>query len=152
MTATNKYLWNYEVTKNSNNQTINTTTPTIIGVYGKDGAAGKGITSIAEYYARNNDGNNAPADSDFSTAVVSPDATHKYLWNYEVISYTTGSPTTTSKHIIGVYGDKGDKGDKGDNITVKSSATTYVSSTSGTTIPSSGWQNTVPSVAQGSYL
>ena len=92
----------------------------IIGVYGEDGTpgvAGKGITSITEYYARNNS-LIAPVDQDFSTTVVAPNTENKYLWNYEVIEYTTGNPTTTDKHIIGVYGDKGDKGDKGDTPTI----------------------------------
>ena len=81
MTATNKYLWNYEITKNSNNQTINTTSPMIIGVYGEDGSTGedgKGIVSITEYYARNNS-NVAPGDNDFSTTVVEPNANNRYL-------------------------------------------------------------------------
>jgi hypothetical protein len=59
----------------------------------------------------------------------------------------------------GPKGDKGDTGDqgaqgpKGDNGTsVTVSSVQYASSTSGTTAPTSGWQNTIPTVAQGSYL
>lgn len=49
MTATNKYLWNYErIVYTSGPDTL--TTPTIIGTYAKDGDPGKGIVSIVEYY------------------------------------------------------------------------------------------------------
>lgn len=121
-------------------------------MYGEDGtpgAAGKGVVSITEYYARNNS-MTAPGDNDFSTTVVSPDSTHKYLWNYEVIAYTTGNPTTTAKHIIGVYGDKGDKGDTGNGIS--SVTTTYGVSSSASTQPSS-WDSTIPTnITKGQWL
>ena len=45
---------------------------------------------------------------------------------------------------------KGDKGDTGNGI--KSIDITYAGSTSNTTVPTSGWQATPPSVAAGSYL
>lgn len=41
MTATNEYLWSYQVTKGSNNVVINTTEPIIIGHYGHDGQNGQ---------------------------------------------------------------------------------------------------------------
>ena len=37
----------------------------------------------------------------------------KYLWNYEKITYTNGSTTTTTPHIIGVYGNTGATGATG---------------------------------------
>ena len=49
-----------------------------------------------------------------------------------------------------IKGDKGDKGDTGNGI--KSIDITYAGSTSNTTVPTSGWQATPPSVAAGSYL
>lgn len=55
MTATNKYLWNYEVVHYTNN-TSTQTTPKIIGVYGEKGqtgatgATGNGISTIVNYY------------------------------------------------------------------------------------------------------
>ncbi len=53
---------------------------------------------------------------------------------------------------LAIQGQKGDRGEKGDSVTISSNVTEYTSSTNGTTIPNSGWQSTVPSVAQGSYL
>lgn len=50
------------------------------------------------------------------------------------------------------YKIKGDTGDTGAAATLLSSSVTYQVSTSGTTIPSGAWLDSVPSVAQGSYL
>ena len=110
MTETNKYLWNYEdILYNDNSHTYSD--PTIIGVYGATGAAGKGISAIDEYYAINNSSTTAPADADFSTTVVSPTASNPYLWNYEKITYVNPSSTeNTAKHIIGHYGKDGTNG------------------------------------------
>lgn len=109
MTATNQYLWNYEDIYYTNN-THTYTNPVIIGRYGQDGAAGKGIASIVEYYAVNNS-TTAPEDSEFSTTVKSPSSTNKYLWNYEKITYENpSSVVNTDKRIIGTYGRDGTDG------------------------------------------
>ena len=114
MTSTKQYLWNYEVIKDSNNTTITTTSPVIIGRYGQNGgtgSAGKGITGITEYYlATSASSGVTTSTSGWTTAVQSTTTTNKYLWNYEVISYTSGNPYTSDPRIIGTYGDKGDKG------------------------------------------
>lgn len=114
MTSTKQYLWNYEVIKDSNNTTITTTSPVIIGRYGQNGgtgSAGKGITGITEYYlATSASSGVTTSTSGWTTAVQSTTATNKYLWNYEVISYTSGNPYASDPRIIGTYGDKGDKG------------------------------------------
>lgn len=109
MTAINQYLWNYEDIYYTNN-THTYTNPAIIGRYGQDGAAGKGIVSIVEYYAVNNS-TTAPEDSEFSTTVKSPSSTNKYLWNYEKITYENpSSVVNTDKRIIGTYGRDGTNG------------------------------------------
>ena len=114
MDSSKPYLWNYEVTKGTGNVVINTTEPAIIGRFGTDGtpgapgtpgAAGRGISKIDEYYALNNS-TTAPRDADFDTTVKSPNPTNRYLWNYEVVTYTDTSVETTEKRIIGVHGEK----------------------------------------------
>ena len=110
--ASNKYLWNYEKITYTDSTTANLDRHIVL-MYSADGAAGKGIQSITEYYALSTT-TTAPADSSFSTTVKTPTATNKYLWNYEVVAYTDSStPTSTAKHIIGVYGDKGTDGTNG---------------------------------------
>ena len=98
------------------------------------GSAGTGntanrpsISSITEYYAINNS-TTAPADSAFSPSVKKPTSLNKYLWNYELITYTDGSTKKSEKHIAGVYGSDG-KGIE--------SITEYYALSSTTSVPSS---------------
>lgn len=126
MTATNKYLWNYETITYSNNTTTNTS-KRVIGVYGdkgntgatgSTGATGNGISKIANYYLATSSRNGVTTStSGWTTSVQVVSASKKYLWNYEVVTYTNGSTSTTTPCIIGTYGDKGDKGDKGNDGT-----------------------------------
>ena len=77
------------------------------------------------------------------------------MWNYEKISYTNGSTTSTTPCIIGVYGSTGATGPAGaDGTDGKDGATGngissivehYAVSTSNTTAPTS-WSTTVPTM------
>ena len=122
MTATNKYLWNYEKFTFTDNTTA-TTTPKIIGIYGDkgatgatgtQGATGNGIKSITNYYLATASGSGVSAStSGWTTTVQAITASKKYLWNYEVVTYTNGSTYQSAPCIIGVYGDKGATGATG---------------------------------------
>ena len=123
------------------------------GEKGDPGATGNGIKSIAYTYACTTT-QTAP-DSKNITATTMPtlDATNKYLWQKEVITYTNETSQTTVL-LLAVYGNtgaKGDKGNDGTSVTVKSTAITYGTSTNSSTKPTS-WSSTMPSVAQGQYL
>ena len=77
----------------------------------------KSITSITEYYQRTNstttpakrsaDGGSGSGDNGWKTTIDQVDSTHRYLWNYEVITYNTGSPDSTIPHIVGTYAKDG---------------------------------------------
>ena len=113
ITASKKYLWNYETITYTDNSTTNTT-PCIIGTYGEKGANGddgNGIASITEHYAVSSSNTTAPAS--WSTTVPTMTKTNKYLWNYETIKYTNGNSVNTTKRVIGVYGDTGPAGTNG---------------------------------------
>ena len=113
ITASKKYLWNYETITYTDNSTTNTT-PCIIGTYGEKGANGddgNGISSITEHYAVSSSNTTAPAS--WSTTVPTMTKTNKYLWNYETIKYTNGTSVDTAKRVIGVYGDTGQNGTPG---------------------------------------
>lgn len=122
VSSSKKYLWNYEKITFTDNSTTSTS-PIIIGNYaadgkngtnGTNGTNGKGIKSITEYYLATDSGSGVTtATSGFTTTVQSITATKKYLWNYEIITYTDNTTTTTTPAIIGVYGDKGAQGEKG---------------------------------------
>lgn len=124
ISSQNPYLWNYEEIIDVDNSVISSTSPVIIGRYGSDGADGddgndgKGISSITEYYARSST-YSEPSTSSFSTSVPTLTATYKYMWNYEVITYTDNTTHTTSKRVIAIYGDKGDKGDPGEDSSLQ---------------------------------
>ena len=83
-----------------------------IGVSIGANKGGIGISSITEYYlATASSSGVTTSTSGWTTTVQTVTATKKYLWNYEVVTYTDGSTTTTTPVIIGTYGDKGDTGD-----------------------------------------
>ena len=72
------------------------------------GDTGKGISSIVNYYlATSASSGVTTSTSGWTTTIQSITPTNKYLWNYEIITYTDNSTTTTTPHIIGVYGNSG---------------------------------------------
>lgn len=156
ISSSKKYLWNYEVITYTDNQT-STTTPCIIGTYGDKGdtgATGIGVKSITNYYlATSSSSGVTVSTSGWTTTIQNVSSSKKYLWNYEVITYTNNSTTTTTPCIIGAYGDRGSKGDTGATGNGISSITEYYQvSTSNSTTPTS-WQTSVPALtATNKYL
>ena len=61
------------------------------------------------------------------------DSTNKYLWNYEVTTYTDNTSRTINPHIVATYGNAG----KG-----ISSIVNYYQTTSTSTTPSNIYQST----------
>ena len=152
--------------KYTDGTTASTTVPCIIGAYGDKGATGaqgpqgnagatgKGIKSVTEKYAVSSSNTTPPTS--WSTTLQTMTSVHKYLWNYETITYTDNTTSDTTKRVIGVYGDTGAKGDKGATGAagkgVKSTEIAYQASTSGTTIPTGTWTASIPTVSAGSFL
>lgn len=113
-----------------------------------DGADGRGINTITNYYlATSSSSGVTTSTSGWTTTPQTTTTTNKYLWNYVVITYTTGSPTTSTPLIIGTHGATGSDG-KG----VSSTVVTYQASTSGTTTPTGTWSTTIPTVSAGQFL
>lgn len=141
MTSTKKYLWNYEVISYDDGSANTETDKRIIGVYGDTGAAGKGISSIVEYYlASASSSGVTTSTSGWTTTVQTVTATKKYLWNYEVVNYTSGSPFTSTPVIIGMFSNG-----------ITSSSVQYATSSSGSVVPETGWSPTFPSSIQDGY-
>lgn len=111
------------------------------GVTGPTGPTGNGIKSIAYYYARTTS-QTAPSEATITaTSMPSLDATNKYLWQKEVITYTNNT-SQTSVVLLAVYGDTGATG-KG----IKSTTIKYQTSASGTTTPTGTWNSIVPATS-----
>lgn len=125
------------------------------GGTGPTGPTGNGIKSITYYYARTTSQTAPSAASITATSIPTLDATNKYLWQKEVITYTNNT-SQTSVLLLAVYGNTGAKGDKGDTGPagkgISSTEVTYQASASGTSIPTGTWVTSIPSVAAGSYL
>ena len=148
------------------------------GTNGTNGTDGKGISNITEYYKISTSNTGITnTDSGWSTNVPTLTEIYKYLWNYELITYTDNSTSKTPAVMIGVYGDKGnkgdqgntgdtgpqgpkgDKGDKGDqgndgtSVTISSTSVTYAVTTTSTQPADSAFTySSIPTVSQGNYL
>lgn len=102
-TAAKPYLWNYETMVYSDSSRMDQQ-PHIAGRYGKDGANGRGIQSVTNYYLATNLTNVTRSTSGWGTSPQMISAAKPYLWNYEKITYDDGENEYTSPVIIGMYG------------------------------------------------
>lgn len=128
------------------------------GIQGETGATGNGISTINYYYKTTTTQTAPSASSITSTTIPTLSETDKYLWQKEVINYTSGSPTTTVS-LIGVYGDKGDTGATGETgpagatgTGVSSITSQFYLSTSKTSQTGGSWVDTPPAWEEGKYL
>ena len=160
VSASKKYLWNYEVIKYTDGAVASTSAPCIIGAYGdkgntgSTGATGNGISKITEHYAVSSSTN---VPTTWYDTLQTMTATNKYLWNYETIYYTNGTTADTTKRVIGVYGDKGNTGATGTSISetiryYKLQDSSAAAPSKPTSNPPSGWTTTEPTYASGKSL
>ena len=132
------------------------------GEKGSTGAAGKDGTSptvsnTKVEYQQSTSGTATPTGTWSTTP---PTATAgQYMWTRTTVTYSDGK--TAISYAVSRNGSNGAKGDTGatgsagkDGVspTVKSTAITYVQSTSGTTTPTSGWQSSPPTATAGQYM
>ena len=128
------------------------------GNTGAQGATGNGIKSITYYYARTTSQTAPSTENITSTTMPALDATNKYLWQKEVITYTNGQSQTTVL-LLAVYGNTGATGPKGDKGAtgpqgptgasgkgIKSTAITYQLCASQTTAPTGTWLGSPPAI------
>lgn len=117
---------------------------------GDKGSDGKGISSIVHHYLVTNVTNGVTiSTSGWKTSPTSVTVENKYLWYYQTINYTTGSPTNTTPAIIGVYGDTGGKGETGKGISRVTPE--YYLSTSNQTQTGGSWKTTQDPWISGRY-
>lgn len=106
------------------------------------GDDGIGITDIIEYYNVNNNATTAPTS--WSTTVQQPNATNRYLWNYEEIKFSSGESHKSTPRIIGVYS----------NSITKITPYYYLSNSHDTftLVDGHSWTTTIPNISDGEYL
>ena len=120
------------------------------GAKGETGSDGKGISSIVHHYLVTNVTTGVTSSTTgWEDTPQSVTSTNKYLWYYQTINYTTGSPTNTTPAIIGVYGDTGGKGATGKGIT--SVTPQYYLSNSNTTQTGGTWKTSQDTWSSGKY-
>lgn len=115
-TETYRYLWNYERIYYSNGQSLDTE-KRIIGVHGisgSNGSDGKGIKQVTNYYlATSRQSGVTTSTYGWTTSPQNTSTYNRYLWNYEVITYTDNTTHTVEPHIIGTHGQDGNDGQDG---------------------------------------
>lgn len=114
-----------------------TTTSTFTVTNGLKGDTGAQTYVYIKYASRN-----PQVDSDLS------DTPDKWIGIYAGLSATAPTDRTSYKW----YQFKGEKGDTGAPASISSKSVQYQASTSGTTIPTGVWQDSVPDVSGGQYL
>lgn len=114
------------------------------GVQGPIGAAGTSITGVTEHYLATTAATGVTtATSGWTTTMQALTVTNKYLWNYEVISFSDGSSSPTIPVIIGVYGNTGSTGATGRALSTVTEHYLASASSSGVTRATSGWTTTL---------
>lgn len=157
LSASNKYLWNAEVTHYTISGYIKTS-PHIITTFAE---TGKGIQDIEDKFALNNDPENPPAkgSSVWGDSPITPTPQTKYLWKYEIIHYTTGDSKETTPTVISMYSAPGEEGAPGSSaaavflyqratsassITKPTGTLTYTFATGTLSGQLGGWKQSIP--------
>lgn len=105
---------------------------------GTTGSTGVGVSKVQEYYLISSSKTGVTTStSGWSTSVQTPTEAKRYLWNYEKITYTDGSTTSTQPCVIGMYSEDG----RG----ISSITEYYARSTSNSTKPTL-WSTTPPTL------
>ena len=107
-TTSNRYLWSYDVITFSDNTSVSTTQARI---YTNMTGSTATVLVSKTYLVSDSDSFNPNADTlgwdTLENALSSKNMTLKYLWNFEVLNYTTGNPTKTEPALIGTIGEDG---------------------------------------------
>jgi hypothetical protein len=140
------FLWVRQATASSNTSTDiilidEWSVAVVISGSGSNGAPGVGISLVNNYYYKSTSNTGVTVDNvAWSTTVPTLDATNKYLWNYERITYTDSTQTepnytNSTPAVIGTYSIDG----KG----ISSITEYYAVSDSNTIAPTTDWATTI---------
>lgn len=109
VTSSNKYEYVIQI-KTTDGVSTHPEKGSLWAKYGENGTNGRGISDITNYYQVSETTTAPLTSSTWTTTAPALTPENKYLWNYEVITYTDGTTKSTTPAIIGVYGDSGAEG------------------------------------------
>lgn len=136
-TTAKPYLWTRTITHytQSSDKTVYT-----VSKKGADGNPGRSILAVQEFYKKTATSSVPAIDNTWvtpPTAIPVVDATNKYLWNYEKITYSSGTlEENKGPRMIGMYSKDGNTGKGISSIVNKYLATNL---DSGVTKNTTGW-------------
>lgn len=115
---------------------------------GTNGSNGKSIESITEYYLVSGESSGVTiSTSGWKSNIQSTDAAKKYLWNYELITYTDGTSDIIAPRIIGTHGANGTDGKDGSpGLGIESIVEYYALSTNTKAPADSAFLTTIPTM------
>ena len=150
--AQGQYLWTRVTTTYTDNST------SVSYSVAKQGSTGATGTTGSQWYAGTGiTGTSTTATAFADSGVANARVNDMYLntstgntYKCTVAGNATNAKWVYAGNIKGVQGDKGNTGATGNGIS--KADITYASSSSNTSAPTSGWQNTPPSVSPGQYL
>ena len=150
--AQGQYLWTRVTTTYTDNST------SVSYSVAKQGSTGATGTTGSQWYAGTGiTGTSTTATAFADSGVANARVNDMYLntstgntYKCTVAGNATNAKWVYAGNIKGIQGDKGNTGATGNGIS--KADITYASSSSNTSAPTSGWQNTPPSVSPGQYL
>lgn len=115
----------------------------IIVTKSKQGSAGNGVISTDITYQVGSSGTTTPTGNWLSAIPTVPAG--QFLWTRTI--WTFSDSTTKTGYSVSKSGETGATGNG-----ISATSINYVASTSGTTVPTSGWTAAIPAVPEGQYL
>lgn len=115
----------------------------VMVVKAAQGASGVGLTTTTITYQAGTSGTTAPTGTWSATVPSVPEG--QFLWTRTVWAFSDG--TSKTGYSISKAGETGATGNG-----ISATSINYVASTSGTTVPTSGWTAAIPAVPEGQYL
>lgn len=106
-----------------------------MGATGAKGDAGVSITNVTPYYLASSAATGVKnTDTGFTTVMQTTDVTKKYLWSYQLITYSNNTTSKTDAVIISTHGATGAKGDDAVSLTITTSNGNVFKNNTGTTV------------------
>lgn len=106
-----------------------------MGATGAKGDDGVSITNVTPYYLASASATGVKnTDTGFTSVMQTTDVTKKYLWSYQLITYSNNTTSKTDAVIISTHGATGAKGDDAVSLTITTSNGNVFKNNTGTTV------------------